>query len=111
LPGVVAYKKAGDAHADIAKTDKVPISSPIAVWDALLLVAGAAKQANSIEAKAIAGALEQLNDEAATNPLFTLYKEYRYSPEHHVVVSAKAEDYPVIDPGPVSAGHIQAPAS
>jgi len=110
LPGVVAYKKAGEAHADIAKTDKVPISSPIAVWDALLLVAGAAKQANSTEAEAVAGALENLNDETATNPLLTLYGEYRYSPDHHVVVGATAEDYPVIDPGPVSGGHIQAPA-
>lgn len=110
LPGVVAYKQAGEAHADIAATDKVPISSPIAVWDALLLVAGAAKQANSIEAEKIAGALETLNDEAATNPNFTLYKEYRYSPEHHTVQSATPEDYPVIDPGPVSGGHIQAPA-
>jgi ABC-type branched-subunit amino acid transport system substrate-binding protein len=107
LPGVAMIKKWSKPYASTAVIDKVPISTPGAAWDALLLVQHAARQAGSTKPASIARALQKLGKKARSDKLYVLYGTYGYSANTHDVLTAGAADYPVINPGPVQGGQVQ----
>jgi branched-chain amino acid transport system substrate-binding protein len=111
----VAVHSSGESTAFknyIAAMEKFgPITSPLPTtsyeYDSLMLIAQAAKQANSVATPAMASALEHLQQPA--NPQWVTLSQYIFTPTDHAPTAA-ISNWVVIPVSPLTNGQYQGPS-
>lgn len=83
-----------------------PLNLYSLLWDGLIQISIAAKQANSITQGKIVTALENMKSSAS--PLYATYVNEKYSTSSHENVAANATTYPVAPEGPIVTGQVKA---
>jgi ABC-type branched-subunit amino acid transport system substrate-binding protein len=106
LPGLALFKKYAASLTSMGTLNAVPADIVSLAWDGVLMVANAAEQAKSIEATAIAKALDNFGA-GASDPDYLDYAQISFSTSDHTPVSATPNDYPIVKAGPISGGQVQ----
>lgn len=96
--------------AQLTKDHALPLPASINVasilWDGLMNLEVAAKQAGSITQAKLVAALNHLNKKST--PLYATYPQIYYTPTFHENIYAKNPSiYPIVQEGPVSTGMVK----